>query len=95
MVSNSKQQWEVGQTVKVGFMQLTVRQALGAVYILTNKAGDKLYAFEPYTGCRAIDADELRYMRATAERHAASIASQAFALASRAAEVDALFAAAA
>lgn len=93
MIRNSKQQWEVGQTVKVGFMELVVRQAIGAVYILTNKAGDKLYAFEPYTGCRAIDAEELRDMRATAERRAASIATQAFARAGRAAEVDALFAA--
>ena len=92
MIRNSTQQWEVGQTVKVGFLQLTVRQIIGSTYVLTNRAGDKLYAFEPYTGCRAITADEVRELRSQAERRAAGFAAAAMSRAAAAAEVSALFA---
>ena len=92
MTCTTTQSWEIGQTVKVGFMSLTVRATLGATYILTNKAGDKLYAFEPYTGCRAITAVELRDMRDAAEREVMRMSAQVMARAARAAAIDALFA---
>ena len=92
MVRNSKQQWQVGQTVKVGFMQLVVRQVVGAPYILTNKAGDKLYAFEPYTGCRAITASELESLREDARIAEQNARADAWDRAQSAARVNALFA---
>jgi hypothetical protein len=63
VISNSKQTWDVEQTVKVGFLTLVVKAAIPTpgdgmpdAYILTNKAGDKLYAFVPHNGLRRIDA---------------------------------------
>ncbi len=57
MVSNSKQDWSVGATVKVGFLTLIVKAAVATqgdfapdAYILVNKAGTQLYKFAPYNG---------------------------------------------
>jgi hypothetical protein len=55
MINNSKQRWEVGQTVKVGFMSLTVLAAIATpgdykpdAYILFSK--EKFYQFVPHNG---------------------------------------------
>ena len=57
MISNSKQNWEVGATVKVGFMSLEVVAAVATpgdykpdAYVLTNKAHTKFYSFVPHNG---------------------------------------------
>jgi len=59
MIKNSKQSWEVGQSVRVGFLSLTVITPLAASgdglpgkYILTN--GKQLYAFVPHNGLSKI-----------------------------------------
>jgi hypothetical protein len=59
MIKNSKQSWEVGQSVRVGFLSLTVITPLVASgdglpgkYILTN--GKQLYAFVPHNGISKI-----------------------------------------
>jgi len=56
MISNSSQKWEVGATVKVGFLTLEVREIeltpgdwKPDAYILRNKKGD-LYRFVPHNG---------------------------------------------
>ena len=59
MISKSKQNWEIGQTVKVGFMTLTVlatkaiKDFLPDYYLLEGKNGS-LYAFVPYNGISKI-----------------------------------------
>lgn len=56
MISRSEQKWEVGQTVKVGFMQLTVLEAIPTPgdyrpdqYRLVSAKGVK-YVFTPHFG---------------------------------------------
>jgi hypothetical protein len=67
MIRNTKQNWAVGQTVKVGFLAFTVKAAVqtpgdGApdVYFLTNRAGDKLYEFIPHHGLRQVSLEEAK-----------------------------------
>ena len=76
---NFTQNWNVGETIKVGVMTLVVRRHLehAGEWLLSNKEGDKLYLFTAYNGCMQIDVDgaaeliakdkrlaELREMRA-------------------------------
>lgn len=81
MITKSKQNWGVGQTVSVGFLQLTVQFAivtpndgLPDVYFLTNKAGDKLYRFTPHYGLERITLDEAERQIAEARRECERIA---------------------
>lgn len=67
MIRNSKQNWEIGNTVKVGFLTLKViakRATPGDympdAYLLTNVAGSKVYEFVPHNGCRLVDPSEAR-----------------------------------
>jgi hypothetical protein len=57
MITKSKQTWEPGETVKVGFLSLRVlaKQATPGdykpdAYILTNKDATKFYRFVPHNG---------------------------------------------
>ena len=82
MVKNSKQNWQVGATVKVGFLSLVVKAAIATLgdylpdaYILANQAGTQLYKFVPHNGLEKIDVAEAKEMLASAGR-----------------EIDALFA---
>ncbi len=60
MITNSKQVWEVGRTVKVGFMVLEViekvptpKDGMPDVYVLKSSKG-KIYQFTPHYGLEAI-----------------------------------------
>jgi hypothetical protein len=60
MIKNSKQVWEVGSTVKVGFMTLKVLQKVATpgdwlpdAYILQSAKG-AMYKFVPHNGLEAI-----------------------------------------
>ena len=82
MVKNSKQNWQVGATVKVGFLSLVVKAAIATpgdylpdAYILANQAGTQLYKFVPHNGLEKINVAEAKEMLASAGR-----------------EIDALFA---
>lgn len=62
MITNSKQVWEVGSTVKVGFLSLKVisKQAtpgdyLPDAYILQSAKG-QLYRFVPHNGLQKVEA---------------------------------------
>lgn len=99
MIRNSKQQWEVGQTVKAGFVSVVVRakcftpgDGLPDLYICSNVAGDKLYMFIPHNGLTRISADEARNAIDTHRKHAERLAQQAIARAQRVDAFDALFA---
>lgn len=81
MNSNSKQSWEVGQTVRAGFLTLTVRAKVPTpgdfapdAFILSNLAGTQLYKAVPYNGVQKINTTEARELLAMAERHAACLA---------------------
>lgn len=57
MIRNSKQSWEVGESVKVGFLTLIVvakvptpGDFLPDAYVLTNKGATKFYRFVPHHG---------------------------------------------
>lgn len=57
MITNSKQAWQVGETVKVGFLSLRVLQRVATpgdykpdAYVLTNLKNDKFYRFVPHNG---------------------------------------------
>lgn len=57
MISKSKQAWEIGEMVKVGFMALRVmaKQATPGdykpdAYVLANKDASKFYRFVPHNG---------------------------------------------
>jgi hypothetical protein len=99
MVKNSKQNWQVGATVKVGFMSLVVKAAIATpgdylpdAYILTNQTGTQLYKFVPHNGLEKIGVSEAKEMLEQAERHAAKVATKAIEKASAGREIDALFA---
>jgi len=49
MITNTKQNWDIGKIVKVGFLFLTVMEIKGNEYILRSDKG-KEYSFTPYTG---------------------------------------------
>lgn len=61
MITKSKQVWEVGEVVKVGFMQLRVLAKVATPgnwmpdqYALTNVKGDRFYRFVPHNGCERV-----------------------------------------
>jgi hypothetical protein len=61
MIRNSKQAWEVGETVKVGFMSLRVLAKVATPgnylpdqYALTNADGTRFYRFVPHNGCERV-----------------------------------------
>lgn len=65
MIRNSKQNWTVGQTVKVGFLSLVVQAAVATpgdhapdAYFLSNQAGTKFYQFVPHHGLESITVDQ-------------------------------------
>jgi hypothetical protein len=69
MINNTKQNWTIGATVKVGFMTLVVKAAIATpgdyapdAYILANQAITQLYKFVPHNGLVKIDAHEARDM---------------------------------
>lgn len=60
MIYRTKQAWEIGKQVKVGFLTLTVLEinkpngdGLPGEYILTNNKGEK-YSFIPHNGLHKI-----------------------------------------
>lgn len=68
MIKNSKQQWQVGQSVTVGFMRnLTIIAKIQTpgdyapdAYILNS--GDRWYSFVPHNGLTRISESEVRDM---------------------------------
>ena len=104
MIRDTKQQWQPGQQVRVGFLSLTVRAAAATpgdgrpdVYLLSNTAGTQLYRFVPHHGVEKIDLEEARAMLDEAKAHAARTTAAALAKAqanARAAQaIDVLLAA--
>jgi hypothetical protein len=77
----TKQNYEIGQTVKVGFMNLIVRAnvlvrnsyANGAkkAYILSNKDNTTYYLNSPYEGCSRLEKYELDSIFKESDRLAA------------------------
>ena len=62
MIKNSKQVWQVGESVKVGFMSLRVLARIPTpgdympdAYALTNHDGSRFYRFVPHNGCTRCD----------------------------------------
>lgn len=53
MIINTKQNWKVGETVKVGFHSLKITMIVGKEYYLESSKGVK-YVFTPYTGLNKI-----------------------------------------
>ena len=99
MITKTKQNWTIGQIVKVVFLSLIVKSAVATpgdflpdAYILMNQSGTQLYKFVPHNGLEKIDVSDAKEMIATAERHAAHLAAQAIAKASSGREIAALFA---
>lgn len=99
MVKNSKQNWQVGATVKVGFLSLVVMGAIATpgdylpdAYILANKAGTQLYKFVPHNGLEKIDVSDAKEMIEQAERNASKVAAKAIEKAAAGREIAALFA---
>lgn len=57
MITKSKQAWEIGEMVKVGFMSLRVMEKqttpgdyMPDAYVLANKDATKFYRFVPHNG---------------------------------------------
>lgn len=62
MVQNSKQVWEVGEVVKVGFLSLRITRKEATpgdfapdAYYLTDKTGTKEYRFVPHNGLERLN----------------------------------------
>lgn len=76
MIRKSKQEWEVGATVKVGFLSGLIVVAkvptpgdyAPDAYLLSR--GEKWYSFVPHNGLSGISQDEAREMVAEAKRQA-------------------------
>ena len=69
MITNTKQNWQVGSIVKVGFMTLRVMLAVPTpgdyapdAYLLTNMNGTQLYKFVPHNGVEKITFQEYNEM---------------------------------
>jgi hypothetical protein len=61
MITRSKQVWEVGETVKVGFLTLRVLAKVAThgdykpdLYALTNQDGSRFYRFVPHNGIERV-----------------------------------------
>jgi len=69
MITKSKQNWEPGSAVKVGFLNLVVLAAVAspgdykADQYLCRSAKGQHYAFVPHSGCFKIDDREAHQMR--------------------------------
>lgn len=69
MIKNSKQNWEIGQRVKVGFMSLTVIQKESTpgdyapdAYFLKSDNGS-FYTFVPHNGLMRVDeVEQIKYL---------------------------------
>lgn len=99
MVRNSNQSWDVGATVRVGFLRLTVQaliptpgDGLPDEYLLTNAGGNRVYAFTPHNGLQLISLAEAQQKLAAAQAHAARVAAESTLRAADAARIKALFA---
>jgi len=103
VITKTKQNWTVGQTVKVGFMSLVVRAAIATpgdglpdVYFLTNIAGTKLYEFVPHQGLQSVTVEEaeakVTYFRKSIEQIAAQETAKAIQRAQTASKFNELFA---
>lgn len=103
MITTTKQDWTIGQTVKVGFLSLIVKAKIATpgdfapdAYILVNGAGMQLYSFVPHKGVQKISPIEAQALMAQAEEAAARVAYRAMAKASASArasaDINALFA---
>jgi uncharacterized small protein (DUF1192 family) len=103
VIKNSKQNWTVGQTVKVGFLSLVVRAAIATpgdglpdAYFLSNIAGTKLYEFIPHQGLTLITVEEAQakvaYFRKSIERIAANETAKAIQRAQASAKFNEIFA---
>lgn len=97
MITNTKQVWAAGNTVKVGFMTLTVVAAIATpgdykpdAYIVASKT--QVYMFVPHNGLEKISADEARRLVAESQEHAARVANKAIARAAAESTVSALIA---
>lgn len=83
MITKSKQAWQVGQQVKVGFLSgLTVVAKVATpgdfapdAYVLVR--GEQFYTFVPHNGISKISAAEARDMVAEGKRVAAAAAARA------------------
>lgn len=65
MIKYTKQNWQVGETVKVGFMSLRILAKVSTPgnylpdqYAMTDKTGDKFYRFIPHNGLTRCDSLE-------------------------------------
>jgi hypothetical protein len=64
-ITKTKQNWNPGETVKVGFLSLTVIQCIPTpgdyapdAYLLTNASSTQLYRFVPHNGVEKITREE-------------------------------------
>lgn len=62
MIRNTRQNWEVGRTVRVGFLQLTVCEIVKTPgnylpdgYVLANADQSRFYSFIPHNGIQRAD----------------------------------------
>ena len=62
MIQNTKQNWEVGQTVKVGFLSLEVVAKVATpgdympdLYVLRQQNTGRIYRFVPHNGLSRCD----------------------------------------
>lgn len=82
MIKNTKQNWSVGNVVKVGFLRLSVVAVILTpgdykpdVYILTNQT--QLYRFVPHNGLEKIDSEQALWLIQESKRAADRMASAA------------------
>ena len=99
MITTTKQNWNVGSTVKVGFMSLIIKASvytpgdyLPDAYILSNIAGTQLYKFVPHNGLEKVTVSEVKELLSDAEKYSTKIATKAIANIMAAVEIGSLFA---
>lgn len=103
MITKSKQNWQIGSVVKVGFLQLRVTACVptpgdGApdAYFLTNLAGTKLYEFVPHQGLQTASLDDAAARVTAYRQHVERITAEQISKAAMASRIrstfDALFA---
>ena len=65
MGRKAKQNWQVGETVQVGFLRLRILAKVATPgnflpdqYALTNADGSRFYRFVPHNGCERVESLE-------------------------------------
>lgn len=85
--------WQIGQTVQAGFMNVVVKaELLDSIYIVANQAGTQLYKFIPHNGVHKITVEGAKDLLESDQRRKNAIMARVAEVQAQRASVNAVFA---